>query len=274
MKNNVRKLRKSLRLTQEALSHSAGTSQQTIHRIEREGHVPRLDIAERICKALGHTLDVVFPRLKELRPRREAPSQPPVGATDVDEDMASLINPAPEEFFFRLKNGIYGQFVVQGNDKQRLWQLAQRGSRKTFALFNTKNWIVGLNLSQLAACQFGGVPHHSFGEISVRDESGSNDCNVIVHFCDSATPVEFEVDPDSISSLEAESETDYRNSAVQYLYVQVDGAGYDEDDVFHFVESDEGNVLLHSDSVALIRSPRWIVEPDFIAEGEEAEKAT
>lgn len=60
--NRVRVLRKKLKWSQRKLAKQAKTSQQQIQRIETEQRSVRIDLALRICSALGQPLATVFPK--------------------------------------------------------------------------------------------------------------------------------------------------------------------------------------------------------------------
>jgi DNA-binding XRE family transcriptional regulator len=59
-KNRVKQIRTKLKLSQRALAAAVGTSQQQIHRIETGAVAARLDLATKLCKALGEPVDKVF----------------------------------------------------------------------------------------------------------------------------------------------------------------------------------------------------------------------
>jgi transcriptional regulator with XRE-family HTH domain len=60
--NRVRAFRKKLKWSQRKLAKQAKTSQQQIQRIETEQRSVRIDLAMRICNALGQPLATVFPK--------------------------------------------------------------------------------------------------------------------------------------------------------------------------------------------------------------------
>jgi transcriptional regulator with XRE-family HTH domain len=60
--NRVRVLRKKLKWSQRKLAKQAKTTQQQIQRIETEQRSVRIDLALRICSALGQPLATVFPK--------------------------------------------------------------------------------------------------------------------------------------------------------------------------------------------------------------------
>lgn len=60
MDNQIRALRKSLGLSQEALAKACGVSRQTINAIEKGEYNPTINLCRSICKILGKTLDELF----------------------------------------------------------------------------------------------------------------------------------------------------------------------------------------------------------------------
>jgi DNA-binding XRE family transcriptional regulator len=66
-KNRIQELRTALGLTQRQLASMVGTSQQQIQRLETGLQAARLDLAARICSALGKPIQQVFPATKKGR---------------------------------------------------------------------------------------------------------------------------------------------------------------------------------------------------------------
>ena len=60
MDNQIRALRKSLGLSQEALAKACGVSRQTINAIENNKYDPTLSLAFSLARALGTTVDGLF----------------------------------------------------------------------------------------------------------------------------------------------------------------------------------------------------------------------
>jgi DNA-binding XRE family transcriptional regulator len=61
MRNNIRKFRRELGLSQRELADAVGTSQQQIHRIENGLHRVDLVMATQICVKLNKTIEETFP---------------------------------------------------------------------------------------------------------------------------------------------------------------------------------------------------------------------
>ena len=60
MKNEVHKLRKSLKLTQEDLAKKVGVTRQTIISIEQGKYIASLPLALKISKVFGTSVENVF----------------------------------------------------------------------------------------------------------------------------------------------------------------------------------------------------------------------
>ncbi len=60
MKNNIRVLRASRRMTQEELARLAGVSRQTINAMESSRYVPSTILALKVARIFGSTVDEVF----------------------------------------------------------------------------------------------------------------------------------------------------------------------------------------------------------------------
>lgn len=60
MKNNIRELRKSIKLSQEELAKLCNVSRQTINAIENDKYDPTLQLAFNIATVLHTTVDKLF----------------------------------------------------------------------------------------------------------------------------------------------------------------------------------------------------------------------
>ncbi len=60
MKNNIRVLRASRRMTQEELARLAGVSRQTVNAMESSRYVPSTILALKVAHIFGMTVDEVF----------------------------------------------------------------------------------------------------------------------------------------------------------------------------------------------------------------------
>lgn len=60
LKNYIKEIRIEKELTQMELAELVGTSKNTIGNIERGKYTPRIDLAIKICNALGTSVENVF----------------------------------------------------------------------------------------------------------------------------------------------------------------------------------------------------------------------
>lgn len=60
MKNNIRELRKTLGYRQEDLAAILGVTRQTINAIENQKYNPSLELAMKLAKLLGTTVEELF----------------------------------------------------------------------------------------------------------------------------------------------------------------------------------------------------------------------
>jgi len=60
MKNHIRELRKSIKLSQEELAKLCNVSRQTINAIENDKYDPTLQLAFNIASILNSTVDELF----------------------------------------------------------------------------------------------------------------------------------------------------------------------------------------------------------------------
>jgi len=60
MKNNIKQLRKELGLRQEDMAIKLGVSRQTIIAIENDKYNPTLELAMKLAKQLGKSVEEIF----------------------------------------------------------------------------------------------------------------------------------------------------------------------------------------------------------------------
>lgn len=60
MKNRLKELRKSNKLTQDELANAVGVSRQTINAIENDKYNPTLELAIRLARYLGLPVEEIF----------------------------------------------------------------------------------------------------------------------------------------------------------------------------------------------------------------------
>ncbi len=60
MRNRLKELRKSQKLTQDELANAVGVSRQTINAIENDKYNPTLELAIRLARYLGMPVEELF----------------------------------------------------------------------------------------------------------------------------------------------------------------------------------------------------------------------
>ena len=60
MKNNIKEIRTKKGLVQQELAHICGLSRQTVNAIENNKYDPTLELAFKLSRALGTTVDNLF----------------------------------------------------------------------------------------------------------------------------------------------------------------------------------------------------------------------
>lgn len=66
MKNNIRVIRKGMKISQEKLAARCGVSRQTINAIENEKYDPTLVLVFKLSKKLNTTVDQLFVLVEEM----------------------------------------------------------------------------------------------------------------------------------------------------------------------------------------------------------------
>lgn len=263
--NNVRILRRKKRMTQNALADAAGTTQQSVQRIEAGLQSTRFDVAARICTALGHPIEDVFP--SAALPMRRAKKKIKSGG------MAALLNDeksctklesagldmdcAVHTFRYRLRGGASGDLVVSGSEKSRLWALIQDDAPDGFAVFDSGARRYALNLDHLTFCHFLFDPPQVAKADEIED--ADRDVRVEVYMADSLGPLCFDVEPDTVEL--GEDEPPAGTADFQYLFMDLEMT---VDGRFKFTDIDGETAWFRSKDVALISVPLDAVEPRLL----------
>lgn len=66
MKNKIREIRKTLKISQEELAKKCGVSRQTINAIENDKYDPTLQLAFKLSTSLDTSVDNLFIFTKEI----------------------------------------------------------------------------------------------------------------------------------------------------------------------------------------------------------------
>jgi len=156
-KNRVKQFRIKAGLTQRQLAAKAGTYYQQVQRIETYQVEARLDLAIRLSKALGKTLDEVFPGAGQALAKHEREGGPYLPASlneyGIETDIRTW------HFKILLKGHreplIYEVPVSERHRlEHRIANLNGRSGNSPFFVFDTSDRRVALNVNELQGWQF------------------------------------------------------------------------------------------------------------------------
>lgn len=260
-KNRIRELRTEHGLTQGQLADIVGTSQQQIQRIEAGFQAARLDLAARICAALGNPMHQVFPATKKIVTRLRR-NKKLLDYSTADERYVRAMEGAgidmdPEVWTvkFRLRGGAWGYHQISGIEQKRLWPLLQEGDTASFIVFDSATKRVAMNLHHVLAWQFlWDAPN----QISSAAEKYADELRVI--FADTKNPVTFMVDADQAKF--GDEANDGWPTQLQGLLFTLETVGGESDTIVSFADVDGEHAFLRSAEVSMIEVPLWAVEPE------------
>lgn len=161
-KNNVKRLRTSLRLTQKKLAEKVGTSQQQIQRIEAGSISTSLATANAISAALGQPLTKVFPsgaaavaKFRKVRDSRRYYTD-----SDLDEVSKAGIEVDSAGWYLKLileDTAAPRFFPISPSEKRRLYSSVQDENDDggvEFLVFDSEGERIAINKRCIAFAQF------------------------------------------------------------------------------------------------------------------------
>lgn len=271
--NRIRELRTKRQLSQRALADKVGISQQHIQRLETNDDIDvGFVLAAKLCKALGASLDVVFPRTKSI-----------VSKLPTTEDGRLSIDPlfydrkAREEiekagidmdvtpWFIQMKLRGHAETVdvlLADGGYSRLWRILQGETlENSFVVFDgADGYRYAVQPKHLMSWQFKFDVHHlpAMGKIDsagkrMKDESKIPDETVRVWFSDGAPVVELdgEVDePDDFHDI----------GPLNYIFYMLEMSS--EADCYSLVDSAGEPFWFRSADVALFAAPDHLIGSD------------
>ncbi|QSQ17466.1 helix-turn-helix transcriptional regulator [Myxococcus landrumensis] len=264
MDNNVRTLREKAGLTQSALAKAVGTSQQQVHRIE-QGQAARIDVALRICHALGAPMEKVFPKTRATLRRlaKEGPenvvekilhdpkAQESLGREGIDAD------PAQWMLKLQLLSGVTRVYNISGPEHKRLWSILQDGGEPleqvSFMVFETEKLTVAVNRRAMSYA-------HLLFDAGFMAKEDEDVMGVSVYFLNQTEPLELDVEADDPpGDADEEDEGQFRNLL---LVLDLPVA---RQQVFVITDVDGETAFIRAENVALIEIPRDLTEgaPDL-----------
>jgi len=248
-----------MKLTQKQLANLVGVSQQQVQRIETGVQTVRLELAILLSSTLQAPLDQLFPGAKKtltsLRKKGRAPDLEDEKVTDGLAEAGIDADPRVWTIKYLLRNGLSGFFEVAGTEKKRLWRAVQGfGLDQTpFMVFDTQSDRIAINRNHLLFCQFLFDPPHSATGKESRRSRG-----VEVYMCQSAEPLEFDVDAD-IFELGDDDSSEY-GTQLQNLFFTFD-CYCEADEIVCFTDVDGETAFFRAADIAMLLVPLRDVEP-------------
>ncbi len=270
IKNNIKPLREKIGLSQRALAKAAGTNQSQLQRIEAGVQEVRLDIAVRICKALGVVMDEVFPKTKKILAKANK-------THESHEDFVKKVTTQPEyvkglgaagidvtgnDWYMdcRFAGGLSKAWPISENTKKalspHLFSKVQDNDPDGFVFFDSEAVRVGLNPRFLLAWEF-----------DYRGGIGTEERTPLrIFFADGGKPLERNVYPDEadMNDLDEEEGDDLGELApIQNMLNQLamGGASSSILAVTEFRDDEDAEVHFRPPLVSCIEVPLWVVVP-------------
>jgi DNA-binding XRE family transcriptional regulator len=270
VRNRVKALRTKLKLSQRKLATKVGTSQQHLQRIETSDQNVRIDLAMRICKALGAPLSDVFPQ--SSRPIRAAVAKTkgdpnPVAVLrhlsfdpDTVERMAKAgVNIDPREYDLALRFRGRSEWVsvrIDSEQRSRLWRLLQ--DRKLHCVFQALDgYLYIVNTAQLIGWNFqlADPPGLRAGVDDEKKEPIDCMSTVRIWYAD-GTPVDETEAADDDPGPNADGEY---AGPLEHIVGMLDGTESDEPGMLHFIDDGGDPYCFDPADVALMAIPEALI---------------
>lgn len=261
MKNNIKKLRSSLGMTQAELAKKAGTSQQQVQRMEAGVQAAKLELAVKIARALDASLKEVFPKLqlKAIEKAKTAAfeDQPEkleaafaTGGLDAD--------PAAWTLRLVLTDGELHLFRVEASDRKRIAaNLETTEPVGHYLVFDDATHRIAVRRSHIAfgqLCFDFHVAEDTNGDVAQPDPRLGP---VQLFFSKSSEPFELEVDGDEVNDMEAaERDEDWQLNAL-FFDLEVG----DQENVLQLVDEDGETAYIPTQNLLMIKVPLGLLEP-------------
>jgi len=200
-KNQVRSHRKACGLTQRELAKKVGTSHQQIQAIEAYDTSLQLDLALRICAALGQPVEAVFPSMEQAAVFLGQAADP-VRVFTKSVEFAALVKwagllptaNAVETLCCRLRGGHTFQIQMDAEERARVWR----------AMHSTKGDYGFILIDSIDGCRYAINLQHLLvwkwldarPEVAVAAASGPVPTGVRIWLVDGGEPLDYEVAED------------------------------------------------------------------------------
>ncbi|HEX7117325.1 MAG TPA: helix-turn-helix transcriptional regulator [Longimicrobiales bacterium] len=266
MENRIREFRVKQGMSQAALAEAAQTSQQQIQRIEGGTQAVKLDLAARICAALGVDLPTLFPETRRIFAKAE--KQGKVTVEDFVSDPEAMqeldaagvdADPYDWSITVRMRGGAGATYSISSAERQRLRRnLDDITSYAPFFCFASGDKEVLLNLTHLLflheTFEVGPFRREGAGDEDVRDL-------VRVYLTETNEPLHFTVDSDG-------GDPEDPDDIGQFKFItDMAQTMVEPNDFFQFEDIDGETVFLRASEVAIMEIPAWVL--DYRLEGEE-----
>ena len=257
--NKIREARLERGLTQKALADLSGTSQQQIQRIEAGVQSARLELAGAISRALGTSLEAIFPGTEGLKSHQ-------IDGRWATRDMEAIaaaheagldIDQASHTLRVLLQGGGEAYLPIQSRDRDRIDSvLRDPGCKGRFELYSNGDWFQ-LNLEHVWVAQLlWDLPTSAYRSPSQGEE---HELVVRVWLAGHKDPLVYEVEPDSSDEMR-----DIYELKDLAFY-----AGSDEDTMLRFQEADGEWVFLRRESISMLSISLAALYPSLLSWDEE-----
>jgi len=197
-KNLVRSHRKACGLTQRELAKKVGTSHQQIQSIEAYDNSLQLDLALRICAALGQPVESVFPSMEHAAVMLGQAADPVrVFANSVE--FAALVKWAGllpstntvETLCCRMRGGHAFNIQMDAEERARVWRALQstRGDHGFILIDSLDGCRYAINLQHLLVWKW----LDARPELAVASSPGPAPTGVRIWLVDGGEPLDYEV---------------------------------------------------------------------------------
>jgi len=259
--NNIKQIRKELKLTQRQLADAISTSQQQVQRIESGAQAPRFDMAVLICKALDKSIYEVFPNLHV--PQDELGTallgKSAYSGSKITRDLEEAGFDMDRQVHFLkviMKGGHTAIHKIGSHDFKRLWDMLQDDERDGFAVYDTDTSRIALNLQHLKFSHFLVEPKSPDSTAEVQ----SNEMEIML--ADYGQVIRLSVDADSMDLNDEESDySEWTEVQLQDLFFYAESVSRDLNHTVMIKDIDGETALISLNDAALISVPLRLAEP-------------
>jgi DNA-binding XRE family transcriptional regulator len=259
--NNIKQIRKELKLTQRQLADAISTSQQQVQRIESGAQAPRFDMAVLICKALDKSISEVFPNLHVPQDELGTAllSKSVYSGSKITRDLEEAGFDMDRQVHFLkviMKGGHTAIHKIGSHDFKRLWRILQEDERDGFAVYDTDTSRIALNLRHLKFSHFLFEPNYA----GSNEEELSDEIEIML--ADYGDTIRLNVDPDSKDLNDEDSDNSHWTEVqLQDLFFYADMTSKDLNHTVMIQDVDGETALINLNDASMISVPLRLAEP-------------